>query len=552
MPKIMKFNEKALQSIAAGVKILAEAVSVTLGPGGRNVVIEKESGGPPSSTRDGTSVAKEVFLEDPFENMGAQLVKEAASKSSNIAGDGATTSIVLSKAILSEGMKNISAGATPMSIKRGIDKAVQKVVEELNRIAVPVSNSEEIRQIAEVSADNDPETGRLVMEAMEKVGGDGLVSVADGRGIETELEIVRGLQCDKGFLSPYFITNGKEMCAELSDSFVLVVDKKSVGVKEFVSFLKKFKEDSQGHPLLVISDGIEGDVLQLLVLNKLKGNLSLCAISSPSFGEQRKEQLKDIAVLTGGKVISEDLGLSLEKADLSVLGQVDRIKVFKNKTVVVGGKGRQEEVEKRILRLRKEKEEATSDYEKKSLEKRLAYLSGGVALIHVGAHTECEMKKKKERFENAIHATQAAVKGGIVPGGGVALLQTSRSLDPLELVDEGERVGVNIVRSALRYPAMTIADNCGEEGSLIVEKIVRQKEKWWGFDGLTGRLVNLLEEGIVDPMLVPKSALQNAASAVGALLTVACMVTEGPKKEKGNTAPYSYDMMNEMGGAMGG
>lgn len=545
MAKMLQFNETALKSILKGVRLLAKAVIVTLGPKGRNVVINKGFGSP-LSTKDGVTVAKEISLKDKFENIGAQLVKEASSKTSDVAGDGTTTAIVLGEAIFKEGVKNVIAGANPMSVKRGIDKAVQSMIEALDKLATPVQNHEEIKQIATISSNNDPEIGEMIAEAMEKVGKDGTITIADAKGIETVLDVVEGMQFDKGYLSPYFVTNAEKMTAELSNAQILIADKKLSSAKELIPILEKVMEQGQ-RPLLLIAEDIDGEALTTLVINKLKGGMPLCAVKAPAFGDRRKATLQDIAILTGATVVSEEAGLNLEAVGLDVLGTAKTIKIGKEETTIIGGSGNPQEVQKRAAQIRKEMEETTSDYDRGNLEERLAKLAGGVAVINVGAATETEMKEKKMRVEDALHATRAAVIDGIVPGGGVALLRAVKALGSLKLKGE-ERIGVDIVRRAAFAPATAIATNCGKEGNMVAEKVF-EAEGSMGYNGLTDTFEDLLKAGVLDPVLVTKSALKHAASIASLLITIACMITDKPEPK--SDAPEGGGMPGGMGG-MGG
>lgn len=545
MSKMLQFKEEALSSISKGVKTLAKAVMVTLGPKGRNVVIGSEYGSP-TSTKDGVTVAKEISVKDKFENMGAQLVKEASTKTADVAGDGTTTAIVLANTIFSEGMKNVSAGANPTAIKRGIDKAVNAVSEELTTLSTPIKTPEEIKQIATISANNDQEIGSIIAEAMEKVGNDGIVTISDSKTIDTTLEVVEGMQFDKGYLSPYFITNAEKMNVELSNCSIFVTDKKLSSVKDVVTILEKL--GNQGSkPILLIADDIEGEALATLVVNKLKGGLSLCAVKAPAFGDRKKEMLQDIATLTGATVISDEVGLSLEELSSSHLGTAENVKVGKEETTIVGGKGDEKTLQDRISQIKAQMMNA-SDYEKEKLEERLAKLQGGVAVIHVGAPTESEMKEKKARVEDALHATKAAVFEGIVPGGGVALIRASSALDKLKLKGD-EAIGLEIIKKATFAPAIAIADNCGKQGNLIAEKISEEKGAY-GYNGLTDTFSDLLKDGVVDPVLVTKSALKHASSISALLLTISAMVTDKPEPKK-NSAEPGMDPMGGMGG-MGG
>jgi chaperonin GroEL len=550
MAKMLKFSEDALKSILKGVKTLAKTVKVTLGPKGRNVVIQK-SFGSPLSTKDGVTVAKEVALKDKFENMGAQLVKEVASKTSEIAGDGTTTAIVLAEAIFTEGVKNVTAGSNPMSIKHGIDKAVETLCQELTNLATPVNTSNEIKQIATISANNDSDIGGIIAEAMEKVGKDGIITVAEAKGIETTLDVVEGFQFDKGFVSPYFVTNPEDMTVELSNAWILIVDKKISSAKEIVPILEKSMGKSP-KPLLIIAEDIDGEALATLVVNKLKAGLPICAVKAPGFGDRRKAMLNDIAVLSGATVVTDEVGLSLEDVGPEVLGRAKNIKVAKETTTIIGGQGDPSLIKGRINEIKSELARTTSSYDKEKLEERLAKLSGGVAVINVGAATETEMKEKKARVDDALHATRAAVAEGIVPGGGVALLRALRSLDKLKLEGD-EAIGLNIVYQSGFAPATAIAQNCGKQGNLIAEKIFEGKGAM-GYNGLTDEFTDLIKAGVIDPVLVTKSALKNAASIAGLLLTTAAMVTDKPvPKDKHAGAGAGGMGMGGMGGmGMGG
>ena len=549
MAKMLQFNEEALKSILKGVKTLSKAVIVTLGPKGRNVVINKGFGSP-LSTKDGVTVAKEITLKDKFENMGAQLVKEASSKTSDVAGDGTTTAIVLAEEIYSVGVKNVIAGANPMSVKRGIDKAVEVMNDALSRQAIPITKPEEVRQIATISANNDPDIGLIIAEAMQKVGKDGTITIAEAKGIETTLDVVEGLQFDKGYLSPYFITNAEKMIVEMEGACVLITDKKVSSINEIVPILEAIMEKVK-RPLLIIADDVDGEALSTLVVNKLKAGLAVCAVKAPGFGDRRKAMLQDIAVLTGATVVSEEVGLNLEEVGLEVLGRAKKITVGKDDTTIVDGSGDPKAVQERILQVKAEMALATSDYDKQKLEERLAKLVGGVAVINIGAATESEMKEKKARVEDALHATRAAVAQGIVPGGGVALIRASSSLDALRL-SEDEMIGVEIIRQAAFAPAKAIANNCGKQGGMIAEKIFERKGSW-GYNGLTDEFCDLVLAGVIDPVLVTKSALTNAASVSGLLLTIAAMITDKPVPKSETPAMPSMDGMGGMGGmGMGG
>jgi chaperonin GroEL len=547
MAKILQFNDEALKSILRGVRTLAKAVKVTLGPKGRNVVINKGYGSP-LSTKDGVTVANEVALKDKFENMGAQLVNQVASKTADSAGDGTTTAIVLAEAIYSAGVKNVAAGANPMALKKGIDQAVEAMVEALDDMATPINTSQEIQQIAAISANNDADIGKIIGEAMERVGKDGIISVTEAKGIETTVDYVEGLQFDKGYVSPYFITNAEHMLVELSNVAILITDKRLSAAKDIVPFLEKVMEKG-AQPLLIIADDIDGEALATLVVNKLKGGMPVCAVKAPGFGDRRKAMLEDIAILTGAKVVSEEVGLLLDDVGLEVLGRAKTIKVTKELTTIIDGAGQPAAIKERTAQIKGElNNSATSKYDREKLEERLAKLVGGVAVVNVGAATETELKEKKARVEDALHATRAAVAQGIVPGGGVALLRAIKCLDDLQLSDE-EQIGVNIIREAAFAPATAIANNCGKAGNLIAEKIYDAKGAF-GYDGLTDEFKDLLQAGVIDPVLVTKSALINAASIAGLLLTTAAMITDKPQPK--SKAP-AMDPMGGMGGmGMGG
>ena len=538
---MLQCSEDALKSILKGVRTLAKAVIITLGPKGRNVVINK---GLSSlfSTKDGVTVAKEIILKDKFENMGAQLVKEAASKTSDIAGDGTTTAIVLTKAILKESIKNIIAGADPVALKRGIDKALSKQIAALDRLSTPVNNPEKILQVATISANNDPAIGEIVSEAMKKVGKDGSITVTDGKGIDTYLTVAEGMQFDKGYLSPYFVTNPEKMTTEFSNVHILIVDKKISTAKELVPILEKVMEQKGQPSLLIIGEDIEEEALTTLVINKLKGGKSVCAVKAPFFGDKRKTILQDIASLTGATVVSEETGLTLENAGLDVLGSAKMVKISKEDTTIIDGNGNAHQIKERIVQTREEIKQAVSDYDRKNLEERLANLTGGVAVIHVGAATETEMKEKKARIEDAIHATQMAVKDGIVPGGGVALIRTIQAFDTLELSND-EKIGVDIMRRASFAPAIAIANNCGKEGNMIAEKIYAASGAM-GYNALNDDFEDLVKAGVIDPVSVTKIACINAVSISKTLITVKCMITDKPEPKK--KAPVG----DEMGGGM--
>jgi len=538
--KELHFNVEARAALKRGVDQLAEAVKVTLGPKGRNVVIDKKFGAP-TVTKDGVTVAKEIELSDPLENMGAQMVKEVATKTSDVAGDGTTTATVLAQAIFREGLKNVTAGANPMAIRRGIDRAVATVVEELKKISVPTSGKKEIAQVGSISANNDKEIGDLISDAMDKVGKDGVITVEEAKGLETNLETVDGMQFDRGYISPYFVTDPEKMEAALEDGFILIHDKKISSMKDLLPVLEKVAQ--QGKPLLIIAEDVEGEALATLVVNKLRGTLKVCAVKAPGFGDRRKAMLEDIAKLTGGQVISEEVGFKLENAVVNDLGRAKRIVVDKDNTTLIDGAGDEKAIEGRINEIRVAIDKATSDYDKEKLQERLAKLAGGVAVINVGAATEAEMKEKKARVEDALHATRAAVEEGIVPGGGVALLRAQTALKGLKLEEADEQVGVEIVRRALEEPIRMIAENAGAEGSLVVEKVRSSKDNAFGYNALTDSYENLVQAGVIDPTKVTRTALQNAASIAGLLLTTEALVVE-KKEEKG--APAA------PGGGMGG
>jgi len=537
--KELLFGDEVRGKVAKGVDLLAEAVKATLGPRGRNVVIEKKFGSP-VITKDGVTVAKEIELEDKFENLGAQLVKEVASKTSDVAGDGTTTATVLAQAIFKEGMKNVTAGANAMSLKRGIDKAVDAAVEQLRSMSREVQDRKEIAQVAAISANNDQEIGDLIADAMEKVGKDGVITVEEAKGLETTLEVVEGMQFDRGYLSPYFVTDPEKMEAVLEDPYILVHEKKISNLRDMLPLLEEVARS--GKPLLVIAEDVEGEALATLVVNKLRGTLNACAVKAPGFGDRRKEMLKDIAILTSGQVISEELGIKLESVRLADLGRAKKVVVDKEHTTIIGGCGDSKAIEGRIKQIKAQIEKTTSDYDREKLQERLAKLVGGVAVIKVGAATETEMKEKKARVEDALNATKAAVEEGIVAGGGVALLRCQEALDELvkklkdEGIDEDELIGVNIVRKAVEEPMKQIASNAGVEGSVIVEEAKKLEENK-GYNAATLEFVDMFEAGIIDPTKVVRSAIQNAASVAGLMITTECGVVELPEKEKPATPP---------------
>jgi chaperonin GroEL len=538
--KQILYSVDARSAIMRGVDQLAEAVKATLGPKGRNVVIDKKFGSP-VSTKDGVTVAKEIELKDPFENMGAQMLREVASKTSDVAGDGTTTATVLAQAIFREGVKNVTAGANPMDLKRGIDRAVEVVVEEVKKLSRPTKDKKEIAQVGTISANNDPTIGDLIAEAMEKVGKDGVITVEEAKSMDTSLDIVEGMQFDRGYLSPYFVTDAERMEANLQDAYILLNEKKISNMRDLLPILEQIAKMSR--PLVVIAEDVEGEALATLVVNKLRGTLQCSAVKAPGFGDRRKEMLRDIAVLTGGNVISDDLGIKLENITLNDLGRAKRVTIDKDNTTIVEGSGAASEIEGRVKQIRTQIEETTSDYDREKLQERLAKLVGGVAVINVGAATEAEMKEKKARVEDALNATRAAVEEGIVPGGGVAYLRAVPALDKLEGELEGDqRIGVRIVKRALEEPMRYIASNAGAEGSIVVQR-VRDLKTQEGYDAASDTYGDMLDKGIIDPTKVTRSALQNAASISGLLMTTEALVTELPEKD--HTPPMP-------GGGMGG
>jgi len=525
--KQLMFDEEARRAILRGVDKLANAVKATLGPKGRNVVLDKKFGAP-NITKDGVTVAKEVELEDPFENMGAQMVKEVASKTSDVAGDGTTTATVLAQAIIREGMKNVTAGSNPMALKRGIDKAVEAVVEEIKKISKPTKGKKEIAQVATISANNDKTIGDLIADAMEKVGKDGVITVEEAKGVETTLEVVEGMQFDRGYISPYMVTDPERMEAVLDNPLILIHEKKISGMKDLLPILEQIAK--LGRPFVIIAEEVEGEALATLVVNKLRGTLQCAAVKAPGFGDRRKEMLKDIAVLTGGEVISEELGIKLENIRLDDLGSAKKVLVDKENTTIIEGAGKDKEIEGRIKQIRTQIEDTTSDYDREKLQERLAKLAGGVAVIKVGAPTEIAMKEKKARVEDALNATRAAVEEGIVPGGGVVLIRALPALDKVR-VSGDDKIGLEIVRRALEEPIRQITENAGVEGSIVVQR-VKEGTGAFGFNADTEEYEDLLAAGIIDPTKVTRVALQNAASIAGLMITTECMVTEIPEKEK--------------------
>ena len=527
MPKILEFDGEAQSSLKKGIDLLAKSVKITLGPQGRNVVIDKKFGAP-TITKDGVTVAKEIELEDPFENMGAQMVKEVASKTSDVAGDGTTTATVLAQAIFTQGLKNVTAGADPTELKRGIDQAVISVVEHLKSMSQEVKGKKEISQVGSISANNDMTIGELIADAMDKVGKDGVITVEEAKSIETTLEVVEGMQFDRGYISPYFVTDSESMEAQLEDALILIYDKKISAMKDLLPVLEKTAQT--GKPLLIMAEDIEGEALATLVVNKLRGTLKVAAVKAPGFGDRRKAMLEDIAILTGGKVISEEAGFKLENAGLDDLGKASKINIDKDNTTIVEGGGLEEEIKGRISQIRAQIENTTSDYDSEKLQERLAKLAGGVAVLKIGAATEIEMKEKKARVEDALHATRAAVEEGIVPGGGVALLRSLKVLDSLKLAGD-QAIGAEIVRRALEEPIRQIVENAGLEGSVVVNK-VKESEGAMGFNAATEKYEDLYEAGVIDPTKVTRSALENASSVAGLLLMTEALITDKPEEQK--------------------
>ncbi len=529
MAKLLRYSEEARRSLEAGVDAVANAVKITLGPKGRNVVIEK-SWGSPTITNDGVSIAKEIELEDKFANLGAQLVKEVASKTNDVAGDGTTTATVLAQAMIKEGLKMVAAGANPILIKKGIDKATSKVVEEIKKVSKKLSSTNDIAHVASISA-NSEEIGKLIAEAMEKVGEDGVITVEDSKTIDTYVEFTEGMQFDRGYISPYFVTDPEKMEVVYNEPFILITDRKLSNVKPLIPILEKVAQT--GKPLVIIAEDVEGEVLTTLVLNKLKGTLNTVAVKAPGFGDRRKAMLQDIAILTGGIVASEEVGINLEDLTLQDLGRADVVRVKKDETIIVGGKGKPEEIKKRVAQIKAQIEQTTSEYEKETLQERMAKLAGGVAVIKVGAATETELKEKKHRIEDALSATRAAVEEGIVPGGGITLLRAKKVLEPVlnELTGD-EKLGAQIVYNALEAPIRQIALNAGYDGAIIIHNVLSKDDTAYGFDALKGEYCNMYERGIIDPAKVTRSALQNAASIAGMLLTTEVLVVEKPEEKK--------------------
>ena len=538
--KEVKFSQDARERMLRGVDILANAVKVTLGPKGRNVVLEK-SFGAPRITKDGVTVAKEIELEDKFENMGAQMVREVASKTADEAGDGTTTATVLAQSIVKEGAKSVAAGSNPMDLKRGVDLAVTAVIDALKAKAKKVTSNEEIAQVGTISANGDHEIGRFISEAMQKVGNDGVITVEEAKSLETELEVVEGMQFDRGYISPYFITDADKMRVELENPYILVDEKKLSNLQSMLPLLEAVVQS--GRPLLIVAEDVEGEALATLVVNKLRGGLKVAAVKAPGFGDRRKAMLQDIAVLTGGQVISEDLGIKLENVTLDMLGKAKKVVITKDDTTIVNGAGKKADIEARVAQIRQQIEDTTSDYDREKLQERLAKLAGGVAVIKVGGATETEVRERKDRVDDALNATRAAVEEGIVPGGGVALLRTIKALDSLKGANEDQKVGINIVRRALQSPLRQIAENAGEDGAVVVGKVLDKDEYNFGYNAATGEYGNLVKQGVIDPAKVVRTALQDAASVAGLLITTEAMVAELPKKSAAPAMP---------GGGMGG
>jgi len=540
--KDVRFGGDARAKLLRGVDILADAVKVTLGPKGRNVVLDKAFGAP-RTTKDGVTVAKEIELADKFENMGAQMVREVASKTNDIAGDGTTTATVLAQAIVREGAKSVAAGMNPMDLRRGVDLAVAAVVKDLGKRAKKISTSEEVAQIGTISANGDKEVGEMIATAMQKVGNEGVITVEEAKSLATELDVVEGMQFDRGYLSPYFITNADKMLAELEDPYILLHEKKLSGLQPMLPLLEAIVQS--GHPLLIIAEDVEGEALATLVVNKLRGGLKVAAVKAPGFGDRRKAMLEDMAILTGGQVVSEDLGIKLENVGLDMLGRAKKVVITKDETTVVDGGGKKKEIEGRCSQIRAQVEETTSDYDREKLQERLAKLAGGVAVIRVGGATEIEVKERKDRVEDAMNATRAAVEEGVVPGGGSALLFAIKALDKVSPANDDQKVGVEIVRRALQTPARQIAENAGHDGAVVVGKILENKSQTWGFDAQNETYTDMVKAGIIDPVKVVRIALQDAASIAGLMITTEAMVAERPeKKDAGPPAP-------DMGG-MGG
>ena len=526
--KDIRFSEEARGRVLRGVNLLADAVTVTLGPKGRNVVLEK-SWGSPTVTKDGVSVAKEIQLEDKFENMGAQMVREVASKTSDRVGDGTTTATVLAQAIVKDGAKAVAAGMNPMDLKRGIDRAIAVLVEDIEKNSKRITSNDEVAQVATISANGDAEIGRFLADAMKKVGNEGVITVEEAKSLQTELEVVEGMQFDRGYISPYFVTNADKMRVELEDPYILIYEKKLSGLQPLLPLLESVMQS--GKPLLIIAEDVEGEALATLVVNRLRGGLKVAAVKAPGFGDRRKAMLQDIAILTGGNMIAEDLGIKLENVTINMLGRAKNVKIEKENTTIVNGAGGKADIQARIAQIKTEIEETTSDYDREKLQERLAKLAGGVAVIRVGGATEVEVKERKDRVDDALHATRAAVEEGILPGGGVALLRAIKALDKVKAENDDERYGVEIVKKALSWPARQIAINAGEDGSLVVGKIMEKDTYTFGFDAQSGEFGNLITKGIIDPTKVVRTALQDAASVAGLLVTTEAMVAELPQKK---------------------
>ena len=550
--KEVKFSTEARAGLLSGVNILANAVKITLGPKGRNVVIDK-SFGPPRITKDGVSVAKEIDLKDKFENMGAQMVKEVASKTSDSAGDGTTTATILAQAIIEEGLKAVAAGMNPMDLKRGIDAATKEIVAELKKKSKKISSNEEVKQVGTISANGDVEVGEHLAQAMNKVGNEGVITVEEGKGLDTELNVVEGMQFDRGYLSPYFITNAEKMDCELEDVYILLHEQKLSNLQPMLPLLESVAQS--GKPLLIIAEEVEGEALATLIVNKLRGGLKIAAVKAPGFGDRRKAMLEDIALLTNGQVISEELGIKLENVKLESLGTAKKIHIDKENTTIVGGSGKKSDIEARCNQIKNEIEQSDSDYDKEKLQERLAKLSGGVAVLHVGGGSEIEVKEKKDRVDDAMNATRAAVEEGVVAGGGVALLYATKILDNLKLSNTDQQVGVNIVKKALERPTRQIARNAGVDGSIIVGKLLEQENQNYGYNAQTGKFTDLVKDGIIDPTKVVRSAMQDAASVAGLLITAEAVIADIPDEEK-KDMPSMPDMggggMGGMGGGMPG
>jgi len=542
--KEVRFHTDARDRMLRGVDILANAVKVTLGPKGRNVVLDKSYGAPRIS-KDGVTVAKEIELADKFENMGAQMVKEVASKTSDLAGDGTTTATVLAQAIVREGAKAVAAGMNPMDLKRGIDRAVEAVVKDIEKRSKKVSTNDEIAQVGTISANDDREIGRMIAEAMQKVGNEGVITVEEAKSLETELDVVEGMQFDRGYISPYFVTNAEKMVAELDEPYILLNEKKLSNLQSLLPLLEAVVQS--GKPLLIVSEDVEGEALATLVVNKLRGGLKVAAVKAPGFGDRRKAMLEDIAILTGGQVISEDLGIKLENVTLDMLGQAKRVRIEKENTTVIDGAGKTEDIQGRIAQIRQQIEETTSDYDREKLQERLAKLAGGVAIIRVGGSTEIEVKERKDRVDDAMHATRAAVEEGVVAGGGAALLYAARALDSLNPANGDQKVGIDIIKKAILYPARQIAENSGTDGSIIVGKLLDSKDPNYGYDAQKGEFTDMIRAGIIDPTKVVRHALQDAASIAGLLITTEAMVAERPEP-KGPPAMPPGGGMGGMGG----